>query len=134
MSKGRKISWTAEMLETLKTDFPVRFNKELAAELGVGWRTLIRKARELGIEKEVDFLDKNRSKITEMGAKAHPEHPMKGVKGWCVPNSEKTRFKPGNVPPVISSEQRSETRNETIRKERLRIKYGLPQKTKLNLK
>jgi hypothetical protein len=122
----------------MQNEFPVSYNKELAKKLGVGWRTLVRKAREMGLEKEPGFLKKRRDEITAMAVKAHPGQKTKGLKGWCVPNSEGTRFAPGNVPSVVSipglMESIHEKRRDTIRREKLRIKYGLPQKTRLNLK
>lgn len=131
-----KINWTDEMINRLKSEFPVRFNKDLAKDLGIGWRSLVRKARELNINKEPGFLEKNRSVISEMATKAHPPHPFKGVKGWNVPNSQKTRFKPGSISamndPLIVKKVHDK-RNETIRKEKLRIKYDMPQKTNLRL-
>ncbi len=135
--KGGKIHWTDAMLAILISGYPHRYNKDLAAELKVGYRSVIRKARELGLEKEPFFLEKRREEISKMAREAHPRHPMKGVKGWSVPNSEYTRFKPGNVSPMkYDLELRKKVhaaRNETIRKEKLRLKYDLPQKTKLTL-
>ena len=43
------------MITRLKTEYPTQYNKELAAELGVSWRSLVRKARELGVEKRTRF-------------------------------------------------------------------------------
>ena len=131
------IEWTAEMLETLNNKFPVTFNKELAEELGVSWRTLVRKARELGIEKEIGFLDKRREAITKMAQTARPENPTKGQKGWSVPGSEKYRFKKGHIPAMKTDselvERVRQTRNETIRREKIRLKIGLEPMTKLKL-
>lgn len=137
MNTRGKIKWTNEMLEKLKLEFPYRFNKDLAKDLKVSWRSLVRKARELNIEKETNFLDKRREKITEMATAAKPENINKGNKDFRIPGGEDYQFKPGNISSMKDpkvAERMTKTRNETIRKERLRIKYGLPQKTKLNLK
>nr|NQU91582.1 hypothetical protein [Bacteroidota bacterium] len=135
--KRYKITWTGEMISTLKREFPVEYNRTLAKKLGVSMRSLIRKAREFGIDKEPFFLEKRRAEITKMAMDAHPPHPHKGDPGWCIPNSEHTRFKPGqvslmSVDPELVEKVRTK-RNETIRKEKLRIKWGLEPKTKLNL-
>lgn len=90
-------NWTKEMIEKLKIEFPYRFSRDIGKDLGLSIRTIIRKARELGLEKEDRFLQKRKAKISELARKAHPPHPMKGVKGWFVPNSEATRFKPKNL-------------------------------------
>lgn len=132
------IKWTNEMIETITSKFATTFNRELADELGVSMRTMIRKARELGLEKEPGFLDKNRSVISKMARTARGDNPTKGQKGWSVPGGEKYRFKPGNAsrmktdPELVERVHRK--RNETIREEKFRIRVGLKQKTRLNLK
>lgn len=135
--KGRKTNWTAEMVDKLSAEFPNRFSRDIGNDLGISIRTVIRKAREMGLEKENDFLEKNREEISNRAQIARPENPTKGLKGWSVPNSEAYRFKKGNVPPNKNNpelvERSARTRNETIRKERMRIKYNLPQQTNLNL-
>ena len=136
--RPHKIKWTPEMITRLKTEYPTQYNKELAAELGVSWRSLVRKARELGVEKEPGFLEKRRTEIQKMAVEAKAPQPTKGKKGWCVPNSEATRFQPGNISPMktdpeVVKKVRSK-RNETIRRERIRLKIGLKPLTKLKLK
>ena len=136
--KGVRTIWTDEMIGILINEFPVSYNKELAGKLGVSWRTLIRKARELGVEKEPGFLDKRRPEITAMATKAHPGQKTKGLKGWSIPGGERFRFQKGHIPaikidPEVAAKV-SRTRNEMIRKEKLRLKYGLRTMTKLNLK
>ena len=131
-----KINWTNEMIMILQEKYPFSFNKELAKELGVSWRSLVRKARDLGVDKEPAFLEKRREIITNM-AVAKNHNCYTGIKGWAVPNSEGTRFKKGNIsimkidPEVVEKVRLK--RNQTIRRERIRISIGLPQKTKLRL-
>ena len=136
--KGVKVIWTDDMLEALKCEFSFSFNRDLASKLEVSMRTLIRKARELGLEKEDMFLESRREQITELARKAHPGQPTKGLKGWSVPGGEMFRFKKGHIPemktnPEIVAKVRDK-RNATIRLEKLRLKYGLRTKTKLNIK
>ena len=134
----KKIRWTPEMIEQVKKEFPVSYNRALAKELNVSMRSLIRKARELGIQKEKDFLIKRKNEIQEMSREAHPPHPYKGVKGWHVPNSKATRFKPGNIsamktnPDVVQKVRKK--RNETIARDRRRIRLGLSPLSNLKLK
>lgn len=136
--KRAKINWTPEMITRLKNEFPVTYNNQLADELGVSHRTLIRKARELGLEKEEGFLEKRRFEIGRMAKESRGPNETKGLKGWCVPNGQQFRFKPGNIsvmktrPEVVEKVRRK--RNETIRRERIRMKIGLKPLTKLNLK
>jgi hypothetical protein len=72
--KVLSIKWTPHMLQTLRNYFSTSFNKELADELGVSLRTLIRKAREFGLQKEPGFLDKNRKLISRMAQAARPKN------------------------------------------------------------
>lgn len=132
------IEWTDQMIETITLKFATTFNRELAEELGVSMRTMIRKARELGLEKESGFLDKNRSEISKMAKESRGPNPTKGQKGWSVPGGEKYRFKPGNISRMKTDpelvERVRQKRNATIREEKFRIRVGLEQKTKLKLK
>jgi len=132
------IEWTDEMIKTITSKFATSFNCDLADELGVSMRTMIRKARELGLEKEPGFLDKNRNKISQMAQDARRPNPTKGQKGWCVPGGEKYQFKPGHVPAMKNNPELIERvrrkRNETIKNEKFRLKVGLDPETKLRLK
>ena len=132
------IEWTDEMIEIITSKFATSFNRDLADELGVGVRTVIRKARELGLEKEAGFLEKNRREISQMAKEARRPNPTKGQKGWSVPGSEKYRFKPGHIPAMKDNPELIERvhrkRNETIRNEKFRLKVGLEPETKLRLK
>lgn len=103
MKNRYRIEWDEQMVEILKDQFSTTFNRRLAEKLGVSMRTLIRKARELELDKEDDFLIKRRKEITLLSIKAHPENPKKGVKGWSVPNSENTRFRKGIRNNLISN-------------------------------
>ena len=51
-----RIFWSKDMLDYLKQNYATTLNEELAGCLGVSQRTLIRKARELGLEKDNDWL------------------------------------------------------------------------------
>lgn len=53
MKTGRKsFNWTEERLELLRTNYPNKKNGEVAKMIGTSERTLVRKAVELGLEKE----------------------------------------------------------------------------------
>ena len=125
------------MIMILCNKFSNTFNRELAKELKVSMRSLIRKARELKLEKEPGFLEKNRKIITNM-AVANNHNKYTGVKGWCVPNSEATRFKTGQESRMKYDRDLvarvHHTRNETIKRERIRMRLGFAPLTKLNLK
>lgn len=90
------IVWTPHMITMLKALFAITFNKSLAVCLGVTKRTLIRKARELGLEKEPDFIRKRQkeinAKISE-SAKRSTKTSTRFKKGFVPANT----FKPGHV-------------------------------------
>lgn len=136
--QGIKIVWDQEMIDRLKKKFPTEYNKYLAIEIGVSIRTLIRKARELGIDKEPGFLEIRRDEISRLATAFRSPNPTKGLKGWSVPNSEASRFKPGNISPMSTSQtvrdKVRKTRLKTIADERYRIREGLDQETRLKLK
>ena len=64
------IIWTPEQLKLLREHFPTMFNRPLATMLGVSLRTMIRKARELGIEKRPGFLADRRKDISALASAA----------------------------------------------------------------
>ncbi len=136
MAAGTKIIWTSEMLKKMEEEFAFRFNIDLAKEMGIGLRTVVRKARELGLDKEPFFVVNNIKEMTRRAVIHRGENPTTGLKGWSVPNGEKTRFKNGHPSPMKDPEilkKAVDSRNDTIRIERLRMKYGLDQETKLRL-
>lgn len=51
-----RIHWNKDMLDYLKQNYATTLNEELAGCLGVSPRTMIRKARELGLEKDKVWL------------------------------------------------------------------------------
>lgn len=51
-----RIFWSADMIDYLRKNFPTMLNEELAECLGVSKRTMIRKARELCLEKDAAWL------------------------------------------------------------------------------
>ena len=58
IKKGTGIAffWSPQMLDYLQRHFPTTLNEELAGIFGVSSRTLLRKARELGLEKDPVWL------------------------------------------------------------------------------
>lgn len=133
-----KIEWTDNMLHRMKYEFKYAYNKSLAIDLGVSWRSLVRKAREIGLEKEEGFLEKRKEQIQKMARAKRGTNPTKGLKGWCVPNGEAYRFKPGNISPMATSQavrdKVSRSRLKAIEEEKYRIREGIDQITKLKLK
>lgn len=137
MAKGIKTNWTPEMDEKIRKEFPVRFTREIANELKLGLRTIIRRARELGVEKEEKFLENRRELISKMAQEARPENPTKGDSTFRIPGGEKYQYKKGHVPAIKNNPEIiakvQNKRNQTIKRERIRLKYGLKPITKMKL-
>lgn len=79
------IKWTPQMLKILTDFFPIMFNRPLALWLQVSQRTMLRKARELGLEKQEGFLDKRRKDISRLAGEALRK----------IPDRKNSRFKKG---------------------------------------
>lgn len=78
------IFWNADMIATITRYYPTTFNEELAGILGVSLRTMIRKARQLGLTKDKTWLS---NVWNERRQWAHSASKIKGYPG---------SFKPGN--------------------------------------
>ena len=105
------ITWTPQMLKLLKDFFPIMFNKPLAAWIGVSERSLIRKARELGLEKRPGFLDDRREDIVELAReglkRAHREGRLKTTFKKGERNNPSGEFKKGHVESPETKARRS---------------------------
>lgn len=136
--KGLKTTWTTEMETDLIRLFPLNYNKDVAAHFNLSMRTIIRKARELRLSKEDNFFELRKNEIIEMAVKNRRPNRTKGIKGWFVPGGEKTRYKKGNIPATATDAELVKKihvkRNATIRRDRLRRKYGMSPLTKFKLK
>lgn len=105
-----RIFWSRQMLDDLRRLFPVTPNEELAGYFGVSLRTLIRKAREINVAKDPEWLaktwDRNRD-WAHMAArrKGYPGAFEKGVRA-----NPETEFKPGHQ---LTEEQRERKNKHT---------------------
>lgn len=107
-----RIYWSKDMTDYLRRHFPTTLNDELAGCLGVSPRTLIRKARELGLQKDPIWLAavwEERRRMAHSANKAHgyPNAYKKGQR--ANPDGE---FKPGHK----ESAETKARRIENIRK------------------
>lgn len=102
------IVWTPDQLKLLRDYFPTMFNKPLAKWIGVSLRTMIRKARELGLEKKPGFLDERRRDIQALASEALKKSTNvhsrfeKGVR-----NNPAGEFKPGHIESQETKARRS---------------------------
>ena len=86
------ILWSGNMLSLLQRYFSTTRNEELAELVGVSSRTLVRKARELGLAKDPVWLKKiyNLTRLTAQAESKRKGHPGAFKKGNKI--GEKYRF------------------------------------------
>lgn len=70
--KDQHFEWTEQRLKLIVDFYPTMFSKALAKWIGCGHRTLVRKARELGLEKVPDFHERKRDEIRRMSGSHGP--------------------------------------------------------------
>lgn len=103
-----RIHWGTSMLDYLRRHFPTTLNEELAGCLGVSQRTMIRKARELGLQKDEAWLhqvweERRRMAHIISRRKGYPGGFAKGVR-----NSPDTEFKKGHTASPEVKQKQSE--------------------------
>lgn len=103
---GRSIHWSQQMLDDLRRLYPTTLNDVLAGFLGVSPRTMIRKARSLGLQKDPTWLLSvwnERRQWAHMASrrKGYPGGFQKGVRAY--PAGE---FKPGAPRDPVTEEKR----------------------------
>lgn len=134
----RKIILTREQIEWLRANYANTTNAEIMGHLKIRHAKLHELARAYGLTKSNEFMlkvAKENFRLASIAAARLGWPP----KGYTIPNSH--RFKKGvtnlmRLGPEKEAERirRSrESRNATIASERLRIKWGLEQRTKMKL-
>ena len=116
------IVWTPEQLKLLHEYFPTMFNKPLAKWIGVSLRTMIRKARELGLEKKPGFLNERRRDIQALAFEALKKSTnvhsrfKKGVR-----SNPAGEFKPGHIESPETKAKRSEALKHSWKRRKARL-------------
>lgn len=116
-------------------------NKDIVEQLGISLRTVSRFANKMGLTKSSQFLKKCQE---EAAIKANASNRVNGTyppKGYKIPRSEEFYFKKGTRPVDRIGAKReaqriaksAESRRKTLRLEKARALYGLPQETKLQV-
>ena len=124
VTNKRYTVWTPQMLKTLADFFPRMFNKALADWLGVSKRTMLRKAKSLGLVKMDGFLDIRRKDISRLSGEAQrgklkPHHYKKGVR-----NNPGGEFRPGHKESPETREKRIAAIKESWKKRKQQqVKY-----------
>ncbi len=142
----KQIGWIIRHYQNTK-------NEDIMQKFGIGESTLHRVARKHGLKKTKQFIKKCQQNATDLARvtcerygvyEANAEYARKQwvkrkesgepMSKWNVfqhGESNKTRLTPKRFKEAIDKAQKK--RNETIRKERMRIRWGFPQKTKMKL-
>ena len=137
--KGRKTILTPDEHQYLIENFPELPNIEVARHLNLSVRTVVRLARQEGLAKSEAFRQRCREKAAQASHIYQLLHPM--PKGFAIPNREKNQFRKGETQRDRLSPEKYEqwkeklyiARQNTIKSERRRILFGLPQRTNLKL-
>ncbi len=136
MMKPRQL--TPEEETYLRENYATTLNRDIVKRLHTSHRTLARWARQYGLVKDWEAIEPlRRELISKLSRKAlllrsYKGHPENGIA---------TRFKPGyNAREKFGAEKFEamhrktvESRQRTIREERARVAFGLPQKTRLRV-
>lgn len=117
-------------------------NDDIMDKWGISHSQLHRFAREKGLTKSSQFMKKAQANTTRAAHESHLRNGTYPPKGYIIPKSREYGFKPGETSLMRLGKKREAERiaksGESLRKtradEQLRVRWGLPQKTKLNVK
>lgn len=135
-----------ELKERFCKLFPKNSNRRMMTWFGIGFSTLQRFKRELGLEKDMKAIRKQQAKDTKkicersgyydsLRGKAPSEACLEAIRkrhaaGFC-PVKQLKANNPRKYKRMLR--KKSEQRKELYRKERLRVFYGLERKTRLRV-
>lgn len=140
MCRAVKTKFTVEQADWMREHYPTTYNQACCDYLGVSMRTMIRFARSLGLTKDPEFVKSISREHCRLMASLNRGEGNAGKANLLI-HGERYRFRKGESIEMrkgkaaweAAKEKIRQSRNETIRKERMRIKWGLPQQTKLKL-
>lgn len=139
--RGKQTQWQQWQLDYLIANFADTKNEELTAHIGVSLRTMHRMASALGLRKSPEFMVRCHAATVAAAAAANRETGGNAGKINLLRNCHRFWFRKGETLRDRIGEEREresrrksrEKRNETIRKERMRINWGLEQRTRMKL-
>lgn len=138
--KWGKMTLTDEERVWMEEHFSHTKNEEVACRLGVSLRTAVRLAREMGLEKSVEFVRAMQANAVKHAVRANRGKGNAG-KANLLKHGKAYQFKPGiGNKDRLSAEafsemyrRSAETRKRTVMAERRRVAFGLEQKTALRV-
>lgn len=133
---------TQQQYEYLTQNFANTKNKDLAETLGTSESSLFRMQCELKLKKSDEFIKKMRQKAQAAAARMNRLRENDASKKNLLLYGEATRFKKGHkqrdhyesekeYQAMLAS--RGKSLSETYSKERMRVRWGLPQQTNLKV-
>lgn len=131
----------AGKVERLRKMFKNTPNDVIMEKLDISFSTLHRTARALGLVKTKRFMRRCQRDAAARARESHIIHGTYPPKGYIIPGSERYRFKAGETPLQRLGarkerrrvEKSAETRRQTLREERARRLFGVPQRTRLRV-
>lgn len=135
-----KIVLTDEQQQWLRENYATTYNKDCAAHLGISESSVHRWARQLGLKKDPEWFHAVVLERVALMARLNRGHGNPGAKNLII-HGAKTRFRKGQTNRERYGEENERrriqraaaTRRETLRKEKQRVRWGLPQQTKLRV-
>lgn len=135
-----RILFTPEQEQWMRDHFHDTLNQQCADHLGVSMRTMIRLARRLGLTKDPAFCHEQTMQHCTMMHRLNKGEGNSG-KYNLIEAGKPYRFQPGVTPEQRLGEEKNRqriaksaaSRRETLRKERMRVNWGLPQETRLRV-
>lgn len=131
----------AGKVERLRKMFKNTPNDVIMEKLDISFSTLHRTARALGLTNTKRFMRRCQRDAAARARESHIIHGTYPPKGYIIPGSERYRFKPGETPLQRLGarkerrrvEKSAESRRQTLREERVRRVFGVPQRTRLRV-
>ena len=102
---SKRIYWSRQMVDDLKAMYPTTLNEDMAHIVGVSVRTMIRKARELGLRKDAEWLTGVYRDNVSVAHCLNKVHGNKGQFKKGVRSSPDTEFKSGIHKPLTDEQE-----------------------------
>lgn len=139
--QGVKTVLTDKQLDYLVRHFKDTDNEYLAMKLGISETVLHRFARRFGLKKTRAHMKRMQMECAMAAKASHLKHGTYPPKGYVIPRSEEFRFKKGEpsrkrlgkVKERHRIEKAAASRKETMMNERMRVRMGKPQLTKMRI-
>lgn len=128
-----KIVLTDDQQQWLRDNYATTLNKDCAAHLGISESSVHRWARQLGLTKDPDWFHALVMAAVNRGPGNHGKKNLHLGEPHRFRKGQTNRERYGEENERRRIQRAAATRRETIRKERMRVRWGLPQETKLRV-